>query len=677
VPDVEAPDYSEDYSDDYGSIIGGGCDDDFEQFYEGQLEMQTWSTDDVFTKVNIKPRGILETVKNRLDTKVDLYANETLDGTAIDDWEFGADHEITMHSQEILFKSNVIMDTGFTVDVGTGFLPFGGTDNLFCEFPLELTDYDELGVNVMTSPFVAYDGFGTPEAVYTNDGAESVDITVNYTFTGTIAEISPRIRLYQLLIRYKVDNTFYGTGSTTLHSYSVFSGSGGDLNTENVSVTGSFGITVTPGKSFWIFAEYNSYTTSGVPSASPTITMDFSECEVILSQVSTTDETTAKAFAVFEAGAQIARVITDQDDSFRSNIFGRTNSEPYSYDENGCGSYTGISNGFMVRGYPTTGVNARTIRMSMNDYFRGLNPIWNLGMGIEKVGDDYFIVVDSKDHFYDVSTTIMTIDNIPNLKRSEAPEYYYSQINAGYELWETEFTAGLDEFNSKRQFNTGIKAVGNNLEIISSLIAAGYRIERARRNRFSDAFSEDSEDDEDNYIICLARNEYQYGDQPSLTEAELDENFSNVENIFSPATTYNLRISPMRNILRHSNIINAGLTKYPAREIKFTSGEGNYKMTSEFNGDVCPGNWNNNEITENENFEWDDADNTDQTPIWLPEIIEFQYPLTLTQFKAIEQNPKGVFNVSDSDSDHIKAFILELKYKPGDKSDFKLLRAYV
>jgi hypothetical protein len=100
-------------------------------------------------------------------------------------------------------------------------------------------------------------------------------------------------------------------------------------------------------------------------------------------------------------------------------------------------------------------------------------------------------------------------------------------------------------------------------------------------------------------------------------------------------------------------------------------------MTSEFDSDSCPGNWNNNEIAENENIQWDDANNTDQVPIWLPEIIEFQYPLTLTQWKTIEENPKGVFEVSDTEEDHIKGFILELKYKPSGVSEFKLLRAYV
>ena len=49
-------------------------------------------------------------------------------------------------------------------------------------------------------------------------------------------------------------------------------------------------------------------------------------------QQSLAPATVSKAFAIFETGAQIARVITDQTDSFRSSIFGRTNSKPYSYD---------------------------------------------------------------------------------------------------------------------------------------------------------------------------------------------------------------------------------------------------------------------------------------------------------------------------------------------------------
>src|SRR5690606_16972167 len=57
-----APDYSIDDSDECGSQTSGDCD--FQEFYTGLLDLKTWEADEEFTKVDIKPAGILETVKN-------------------------------------------------------------------------------------------------------------------------------------------------------------------------------------------------------------------------------------------------------------------------------------------------------------------------------------------------------------------------------------------------------------------------------------------------------------------------------------------------------------------------------------------------------------------------------------------------------------------------------------
>jgi hypothetical protein len=103
--DINAPDYSDDYSDDYGSFINGTCSDFSETFYEGQLDLKTWTTEEEFTKVNINPAGILQTVKNRLDTKVDLFADETLDGTELDAIGDFAGYDLSLHSKEIIFRS--------------------------------------------------------------------------------------------------------------------------------------------------------------------------------------------------------------------------------------------------------------------------------------------------------------------------------------------------------------------------------------------------------------------------------------------------------------------------------------------------------------------------------------------------------------------------------------------
>jgi len=653
----ESPDYSIDYSDDYGSFIGGTCDEDFQEFYLGELEMITWESQDEFTKVNIKPRGILETVKNRLDTKVDLFATETMDGTAISPYTYGP-YDLTLHSKKIIVNTEFIQDASrLELDRYPG--PGLSTGDKFA-YPLTAPvkyELDETREPVDFEPGldypILYSGAFYPSGV----SSRAIDVDLNLIFDATWFAVA-----FQLLIITKDSG-----GSTISSSELAFFGLD-EINPQNVSHNLSYTNTFNMPVDSYMYIYFN-ITFPSTSGPVPSMLIEFDpDSTVTLTEESTYPETECKAFAKFEAGAHISRVITNQLDSFRSNYFGRTNSEPFPYITNGCGSYVALTNGFMIRGFPTTGEDARTIRMSMNDYFKGFNPIDNLGMGIEKSGDDYYIVVDKKEYFYDVNTVMLTLNNVPHIRRSEAPEYYYNRVKVGYDKWQIEYANGLDEFNSKREFDTGIKSVNNELDLISQLVASGYMLEVTRRKQFGETFTEDSEFDEENFIVCTTED---------LLSAEKDENYVDVQNVISPETSYNLRISPARNLLRWSPVLDAGLIKNIGREIKFMSGEGNYKMTSEFDNDSCPGNWDNEELSEGQNIQWDDANNTDSTPIWVPEILEFEYPVTFSQFKAIEANPKGVFNVSESDEDHVKGFILEFKYKPGDKSQFKLLKAYV
>ncbi len=670
---LDAPDYSIDYSDDYGSRGRGTAE--WEVFYEGLLSLKTWreedSEDGLMTLCDINPAGIVNTVKNRLDTKVDLFALETMEGTPLEALDY-VGYELNMHSKEILYKASLTIDTGIYLEGHT----FLGTHDMFAEFPLEILDYDEIGVNEMEAPFVSIEGTGgSPQPIYENDSEEDVILNIEYSFIGTITEFSLLPRDYTMFIYYRVEGSFAG-GKTAIASFPAQSLSGSSTYGQDVDISGILTLTIPTGQNLYIYTCFENYDSfsSPVPSV---VGMNFTTCYINLSLPSTTADTIAKAVARFETGAQIARVITDQEDAFRSNYFGRTNSQPYAYADNGCGAFVAHTNGFMIRGFPTTGDNARTIRMSMNEFFKGSNAIDNLGMGIEKEGDDYFIVIEPKEYFYDASTTILTLDNVPNIKRYELPERYYSRVNVGYDKWETELRNGLDEVNSKRQYDTGIKAVSNELDLISSFVSSPYRIEVPRRKQYVDTFTEDSDFDEDNYIICLERSDsYATGELDGLNYAEKDENFAFTNNILSSQTTYNLRISPARNLLRWSNVINSGLTKYEGREIKFTSGEGNYKAETQIDGD-CSGNWNNALLSEGQNIQWDDADNSDKNPLWLPEGAEFSFPITKAQHDAILANPKGVIEFSGTDTGHEKWFIDEYKNVPEGASVFKVIKAFV
>jgi hypothetical protein len=679
-PGTEAPDYSIDYADDYGSIVGGGCDEDYDDFYLGALELKTWETKDGLTKVNIKPQGILETVKNRLDTKVDLFGTETIDGDTITPYTY-QQYELNLHSKAILVQASLttLETPAIRVDA---YVPDPPNDTMYVQMVWDYLEADEIGSVYEPSDTVTSTGASVfPSPLYTNLSGADVTVDLTYDLQGFLTDIISYNRSYSLGIVYRVANDadFEGTIFTVgnIVDYGTQNVLSSEVMIQEVDEQGSVNLAVPNGYSVyvtWVLANYDNN------NASPqiaTIAQAFNVCDLDIGIISTTAASTGKACLVGEAGSQITRSITGLEDSFRSEYFGRVNSEPYAYADNGCGSFRAFISGFMARNFPITGSKARTIRMSMNEYFNGLNAIDNLGMGIEKVGDDYYVVIEPKSYFYDVSTTMMIISNIPHLKRTEAPDYYYNRVNIGYDKWEIEFTNGLDEFNSKRQYDTGIKSIDNPLTIESELVASGYRLEMARRNQYSDTFTEDGQYDEDNFIVCLSNTvDYITNEPTELDIAEKDENFSWIDNVLSPETSYNLRLTPEMNFLRWSPVINAGLTKYEGREIKFTSGEGNYKTETAIDG-VCSGNWNNQIIYGGQNIQWDDDNNIDQTPIWLPEIIEFSYPLKFSEYKIIEANPKGVFEVSELETDYVKGFILELKYVPNGVSTFKLLKAFV
>ncbi len=657
----DSEDYSIDYSIDYGSLANVDCVYDF--YFEGLISLKTWSESDskdgLLTNVDILPAGIVNTVKNRLDTQVDLFTTETLDGSPITPFPLYEPLELTLHSKAISLIGRIVSDDPHIDQlVGTDM-----SDKIYVGLPIDLIEYDEGGILYESfSPYVfTQSGGSAPPSVVVNQTGGPITVTVSYNIVGLYTEEASVSRTYDLKLIYHT-----GFISGVITDYGAKAPGAGVIMSQAINEVGQLTLTLPDNDQLYLNFELQNYTIGSFVSSRSIL--DLTDISIDVNIATTEADTTGKAFPIFEAGARISQVICDSQDAFRSNYFGRIDSQPQAYGIDGCGSKRAIINGFLIRGFPITGTNSRTIRLSMQEYFRGLNPIDNLGMGIEKIGDDYFIVIEPKSYFYDANTIILTLDNVPNIKKYEVEDKYYARVNVGYEKWETQFRSGLDEVNSKRKYDTGIKAVSNELDLISNFVTGAYPIELTRRKQYSGDPTEDTEYDEENFIICL--------NEGDITLAEKDENFSIVENIYSPETAYNLRLSPARNLLRWNPIINAGLQKNPGREIKFTSGEGNYKMTSAIDGD-CSGNWDNAIIGESDNIQWDDVNNTDKDPIWLPEGADFRFPITTTQHALILANPKGVIEISDTDEDHVKYFIIDYTFKADDLSDFKLLKAFV
>lgn len=649
------------------------CNGAWETFFNGLLDLSTYETSgeagqrESFTSVNIIDSNVTKVLLNRISTKVDLSTLQTLNGTALTTFTKGP-YDLNLHSKVIRYSSLFQENGGFTN-------PYTRNYTVNQNTTVAGSAYYNVPFSIIYSEFADYNE--NTEPLYTSEQNFFVadttdDLLIEYSIDMSFAEgvdSLPRGYDYALVIEIGGTQRVISNGGSWLTIPSTT----GPINA-SFNVSGSFtqsGVSIGEGVSCSL--QIRDLTVgSGPPATSDaTVTVTWGSGDYVkVSKNSTTAASTCKAFAVHEAGARIAQVITDQTDAFRSNFFGRTDSQPNTYASNGCGAPLALTNGALIRKFP---IEEKPMFLSMEDYYEGLNAIFNLGIGVEEGGSGYVIRMEEKEYFYD-TTVVIRIPNIPKMTMSFSKEFVYTEADIGFTKWETEEINGIDEFNTKRQYSFGVKSSNQKLTALSKFIGSGYSLEFIRRKQYIDFPTTDTKYDNDIFSICLNRSD--------LTTAEKNENYTQVPNLISPETSYNLRISPARNLLRWANVLNAGMIKRPGEEIKFTYSEGNSMMSSEFTSDSCKGNYNNDLLTENQNLVWDST-SVNSPPIWVPLVYEFDYPLSFEQYKNLKTvgsdgklNAYKCIEISRSNSDFVKTYVLDIEYRPTTgMATFKLLRA--
>jgi hypothetical protein len=668
---VYSNDYSDDYSDDYGSQTQSSGSSIFTTFYEGTLDLSKYNKTSRSTFVDILQSDFIQKVLNRFATNVDVLSDTSIDEVALPAID-GFPSDVTLHSKQLVLTT----EYEYFDDPGSQFVIFP-LDGLNIEIP-QIVVSDDIGGALSTgSPNVfsflltgSPGGYENTQPVFTNTTTLPIIVTINYDIQGTLTirntySCTPN---YFLLLQVGGIQFAYVPFPTTLQNINNIPVPSGTDTDVAVSATGATVGVVLPGESIFLcFYFADVVGNNAAPGLFEFVSFVPTTYEFTFINQSTTPATSASIFKIHELGTAIAQRITSQEDCFRSDLLGRKNSEPVQYDENGCGSFMGSLNGKHIRGF--TPANSPYFT-SMDAFFKTINSIWNVGIGFEKSGDNYLLRLEPKEYFYD-TTTILQCPFVKEIKTSVAKEYYISDIYIGYEKWETENINGLDEFNTKRQYTTGIKSIESRLNVESPYIASMYSIELSRRAGVS---TEDYTYDNDNFIICLGRGVDGDGVPDELDVAEKNENFDTTDNFKSPATAYNIRISPARNLLNHMNSIAGSIYKYASRAVKFMYGEGNYDVETEFTNDICPNNFDNEILSESQDITIAQAN---VNPIWIPEYLEFEYPLSLTDFFLIKDSPYKCIEASTSDTNYQKCFIVEMRYKPvGGMASFKLLKAW-
>jgi hypothetical protein len=276
----------------------------------------------------------------------------------------------------------------------------------------------------------------------------------------------------------------------------------------------------------------------------------------------------------------------------------------------------------------------------------------------------YRIRIEQRDHFYDKSSNSVNLSFVDNIERSYATDKIYKKVDIGYQKWESENISGVDDPQTKHTYSAGFRKVGEELELYSKFIAASYAIESTRRQVIEK--SKDYKLDNDTFIIAISPN-------ASPIVPESDEYFTSVTNLNNSDTRYNLRITPYWNFTNWVQWFSGSFTTLTSANWTFQEGEGNFDVGYSTSGG-CLVNFPSDNHAENSDVSVSNLDIVGST--FKLKVIDFEHPLSWSDYKTIRENRNKSIGVSESNTDHESYFILSLEYQiTKGKAKFKLLQA--
>jgi hypothetical protein len=385
----------------------------------------------------------------------------------------------------------------------------------------------------------------------------------------------------------------------------------------------------------------------------------------------TTAASTAKTYMVHECFERTAQNVLDKEIAFKSNFLGR---KDLGYGSNGLGSFMAITNGFNIRTFD------KPILSTFNEMYSALSTIHCLGLGIEddETGNE-IIRVEPVKYFYS-DTNLGDILNVKQLSVNVDLNKIYNTAKIGFEKEGTEEGTDknntLDGFATMHNYNLPITTVKKEFVNVCRYIADHYAIEFTRRVQFFDTSTASWKFDDDNFVICTKRTENELGIATELNLAEKNENFSQTNNILSPETGYNLRCTPSRMLLNWNQVISAPYAKIAGKKAKFTNGKNNYLFQSALNGSVND-RYNNELLSENQDLAWDDANNTNNSPIFEPISIKFDYSMSSAQFNNLLANKTGYYGVGKGGTIEHRGYVKMITFTPVQgMANFDLIRMF-
>ena len=363
--------------------------------------------------------------------------------------------------------------------------------------------------------------------------------------------------------------------------------------------------------------------------------------------------TTSKMILSYDLMSRLTHIISGRNDAFYSKALGRTD---LGYAEDGFASLTGFLHGMWARKFdrlplpePATDTEEEVVNKykpfstSFNDAAEFLSTVWNVGMGIEKIGYKERVRFEEETYFYNRKTVIRLPDEVTDFEESVDKKYNYSGVDIGFPKGGVyEKAMGLDEYNAITTWSTVLTGYKNIFIRKTKYRADSYGLEDCRRKQEQNFKTLDTPYDTDIFGVDLKRF---VGD---IFKLRLwgDDFAEKPTGVYSPETAYNLNWSPLNIFFRHSYKVASGLLLYPLNYVMHGSSTANSKLRTKIIGGV--------EYGENDNIS-----NTElKRPRYLNRKYKFNHSVNANLLKLIEGK-------TEIDGEMIPNFycVIEFKYK--------------
>lgn len=677
--------------------------DSFEEIYEGNFDFLTYEQtcgDRCFIKINVNTTSCLVQFKNRYDQKVNIESLRTFDlpdGDADDLTAYaGINFEQELLPNQIPVKSAWDIEEPETETLGFLFLantpPGSPTANYYRPgIPSIQSDIPDTisieGPEVDTIPSSNFTNQLGYIEIPNPTNLDLTDIVIEWNFEGTF---------YDNYISGNGDGTVGVSGGngiicliskgttpsgTTIHqennvvaAYSIASDGN---HSEDFSFSGSATIaSLGVGQKLYVnfIWAYFVNDVSFIPDPlKRNHVWEYDTARIEVNAFLSTEPTTAKVSLINETASRVTEIITGDCLRVYSDYYGREDAEPYPSAEDGCGSLRVLSNGLFIRRALQTDDTEPQHTLSMKDIFEAMSAIDCVGMGVEpdpnRPGYEW-LRIERFQYFYD-PTVLMTFTGIAKTERTVHMESIFSTFKSGYGKYETETVGGRNEIHTKRNFRTTLKTIQKELVKICPFIASGHSIEITRWQVGNT--SQDWRYDNDTFIICVTRDE----ESESGYTVQRGEDMPTADNLPNWETCYNVKITPQRNARRWTPIVFQCYVNFTNGWMKFMDGDGNLiASTFIFVSADCitqdasipiqnvPENADISfEINPPNPYPFDAGNVHNFYPIFKPERVTFDYPLSYAQWKTIKAAPTQLIGFECNGTTEY-GWIDELNYRP-------------